>query len=129
MVKKLLLPQEIETFYIIPALRKYFAIFMKEAGMKQKDIADILMINTAAISQYTSSKRGGKVEFKTDIITEIKLSAARITDRTSYMKETQRLLHHIRMTNTLCDIHRQFSAVPTHCEPKDMGCHTKTYSV
>jgi predicted transcriptional regulator len=53
---KLLLPQEVETFYIIPALRKHIAIALKKSGMKQKDVADILQVNSAAISQYSSSK-------------------------------------------------------------------------
>lgn len=126
MVNKLLLPQEIETFYIIPALRRQIAFFLKEKGLKQKDIATILMVNTAAISQYTSDKRGNNITFKEPVLAEIKLSANNITNQFTYLRETQRLLQVIRHTNTLCEIHKQFSFVPDNCVPEDIGCHEMT---
>ena len=55
MASKLLLPQEIETFYVIPSLRRQLALCLKEKGMKQKDIAQLLGIDTAAVSQYLSA--------------------------------------------------------------------------
>src|SRR3989338_2993418 len=76
MVNKMFLhPQEIETFYILPTLRSYFARFLKERGMKQKDIAHLLMINSATISQYTSSKRGNKISFNEFTLKKKKKSA------------------------------------------------------
>ncbi len=123
MVNKLLLPQEIETFYVIPALRKNLAMILKNRGMKQKDIAAIFGINTAAISQYNSNKRGDNTVFNEHILQEIKTSATRIASKFSYLQEMQRLLNVIRQTKTLCQIHKQFSAVPEDCEPHAIGCH------
>ena len=123
MVNKMILPQEIETFYVIPALRKHLALNLDKAGMKQKDIAAILGINTAAISQYRSAKRGGKIKFNENILAEIGTSASRIGDRFSYIKETQRLLRVIREQGVLCTIHKQLANIPAHCEPKSVGCH------
>ncbi|MBI2669164.1 hypothetical protein HYX14_04960 [Candidatus Woesearchaeota archaeon] len=123
MVKKLLLPQEIETFYVIPSLRRHIALGLKERGLKQKDIASLLMINTSAISQYTSNKRGSQIDFDEQTLAEIKKSAALVTDRLSYLKETQRLLRFIRNTNALCQIHKLFSDLPSGCDPKLVGCH------
>ena len=122
MANKLLLPQEIETFYIIPALRRYFANYMKEAGMKQKDIAQILNINSAAISQYTNHKRGNKIDFNEAIIPEIKKSAGEIKDTHSYLKETQRILNVIREKKEICRIHKLFSDLPDNCHPEVVGC-------
>ena len=121
--KPLLHPQEIEVYYIIPTLRRYLALYLKQQGMKQKDIAVLLGVNTAAISQYTSNKRGHKVEFDDAILQEIQKSAALITDKITYFRETQRLLKHIRFTNTLCQIHKQFTDIPSGCEPRLIGCH------
>ena len=90
--KTVLHPQEIETFYIIPTLRRYFAIYLQETGMKQKDVAELLGINSATISQYRSNKRGNLVHFEPHIEAEIKLSALRIKSRLSYFKETQHIL-------------------------------------
>ncbi len=121
--KPLLHPQEIEVFYIIPALRRSLARYMKQQGMKQKDIAALLGVNTAAISQYTSNKRGHKVEFDEAILQEIQKSAQLIEDKISYFRETQRLLRYLRQTNVLCQIHKQFTGIPAGCEPQIIGCH------
>lgn len=127
MVNKLFLqPQEIETFYIIPTLRRHFASYLRERGVKQKDIAQILMIRSATISQYTSTKRGYKITLSSQILEEVKKSAGRIADPISYIRETQRLLKVIRFTGNICDIHKQVSVVPTGCEPLMTGCQPLT---
>ena len=123
MTAKVLHPQEIETFYVIPTLRRYFALYLKKSGMKQKDIASLLGVTTASISQYTSTKRGHKIHFESHIEDQIKESALRIKDRLSYFKETQHLLQLLRRSIILCQIHRQFSNLPLECDPKIVGCH------
>ncbi|HLD01120.1 MAG TPA: helix-turn-helix domain-containing protein [Candidatus Nanoarchaeia archaeon] len=127
MVNKLLLPQEIETFYLIPTMRRYIALFLKEQGMKQKDIAELLGIKTATISQYTSNKRGHRIEFNEKAVAEIRKSVSLLKDKLSYLRETQRLLQHFRETKVLCQIHHQFSDLPEHCEPQEIGCLTGGY--
>src|SRR3989344_4509554 len=88
MTKKTILhPQEIETFYIIPALRKQLALQLKSNGLKQKDIAELLGINSATISQYHSQKRGSQIKFPLCIIKEIKLSAKKIKSISKSKKE------------------------------------------
>ena len=115
MVNKILLPQEIEVFYIIPTIRKYIAINLKKQGLKQKDIADIMMIDTSAISQYSSTKRGNKIKLNSLVQTEIEKSCKNIKDAMSYIKETQKILRFIR-ENCLCEIHKQISKVPKGCK-------------
>ncbi len=108
---------------MIPALRRQLALAMKEAGMKQKDIAAHLGINTAAISQYKSKKRGEKIQLNPEIIEQVRQSAAKVRDQLSYVRETQKLLHFIRTSGTLCQIHKQLSTIPEHCEPQLVDCH------
>jgi predicted transcriptional regulator len=115
MVNKILLPQEIEVFYIIPTIRKYIAINLKKQGLKQKDIAAIMMIDTSAISQYASTKRGNKIKINKEVQKEIEKSSKNIKDPFSYIKETQRILRHIR-ENCLCEIHKQISTIPKGCK-------------
>ena len=123
MVNKVFLhPQEIETYYIIPTIRKYLAIFMQEQKLKQKDIANILGINSATISQYKSEKRAHKIHFDERIIQEIKTSAIIIKDRFSYLRETQRLLNLIREREFTCAFHKLYAEVPHDCNPKEVGC-------
>jgi uncharacterized protein len=122
MVNKILLPQEVETFYIIPTLRKHFAINLKERGLKQKDIAEILMINTSAISQYNAQKRGNQIQLNEEIKQAIKKSTKNIKDNITYLKETQKILRLIRTTKQICSIHKQFSVLPNNCDPEIIGC-------
>lgn len=122
MVKLFLQPQEVEVFYVLPTLRRHFAEYLEESGIKQKDIASILGVTPASVSQY-SKKRGHKVDFPPEILTEVKQSAAQIKDRFTYIQETQRLLALLRKSCVMCTIHKQFSSVPENCEPQVMGCH------
>lgn len=123
MRKAFLHPQEIEVFYVLPSLRKYLALALKSRGMKQKDVAQILGITPATISQYVSAKRAVHIRFNDEVLAEIQKSARQVKDRFSYLRETQHLLQFIRTSNALCQIHRQFSEVPQPCDPQDVGCH------
>ncbi len=122
MVNRLLHPQEIEVFYVLPALRKHIALSMKEQGMKQKDIAEVLQIEGATVSQYVSEKRANKITFNESLLEEIKQATARITDKLSMIREIQHLLRRVRETNTLCTIHHSISNLPENCTPTEMGC-------
>ena len=58
------MPQEIEVWYLIPALRREFTrIFIKDYGLTQKQTADILGITEAAISQYLRLKIANQIKF------------------------------------------------------------------
>lgn len=123
MVKKSMLhPLEVEIYYVLPTVRKHLALNMKEKGLKQKDIARWLGINTATISQYSSKKRGNRIKFNEKVLEEIKKSASKIRDQYTYIKEVQHLLQHIRETGTICEVHRQFSSLLLKCDPKKTGC-------
>jgi len=122
MVKKILLPQEIETFYVIPSIRKNMALCMKEKGMKQKDIAKIFDIRDAAISQYLSDKRGSKLKFENKILKEIRKSSKKVKNSATMIREIQRIIKIIRKNHMLCEFCHRFGNVPKGCNPKDMGC-------
>ncbi|MET1125232.1 MAG: transcriptional regulator [Archaeoglobaceae archaeon] len=46
--------------YVLPALRAQVAIELMKRGYRVKDIADLLGLTQAAVSQYIKSKRGQK---------------------------------------------------------------------
>ena len=54
------LRQEIEVWYVIPAIRKEIAKGLVKKGLKQRAVARKLEITDAAVSQYFNSKRGGE---------------------------------------------------------------------
>ena len=123
MINQILLhPQEIEVFYILPTLRRELAIQMKNNGLKQNKIAELLNIESATVSQYINEKRGNKIELNEEIKKEIAISANKITDKLSLLRETQKLLRLTRNSGFLCKIHKQFSNVPNECNPQLIEC-------
>ncbi len=112
---KLLQPQEIEVFYIIPALRRELARHMKEDGKAQKDIAKLLGVTEPAVSQYFSSKRAAQIKFKAALKAEIKTAARLITNETSLFHEVQRLLQLARQERVICQAHELYGGAPKNC--------------
>ncbi len=49
---------EIIVQYVLPAIRAEMAVRMKDEGMSQAQIARILGVTPAAVTQYVKSKRG-----------------------------------------------------------------------
>ena len=105
---KLLTPQEIEVWYLIPALRKELAkIFINEYGLKQKKAAECLGITEAAISQYLKSKRGSEIKFSDKALKEIKNSAKDVIEnKEDVMKKIYDLCVSFKKSKVLCDFHR-----------------------
>ena len=88
----MLMPQEIEVWYILPAIRKELAKTMLAKGMKQKEIASALNIAKSAVSQYIKEKRAKGIEFDSEMKAEISKSADTIiNDIRQLMPEMKRL--------------------------------------
>ena len=116
MSSKLIMPQEVEVFYIIPSIRKELACAMKAAGKKQRDIAELLCVKESTVSQYISEKRGAEFKFDKNIKEAAAEAAPRIKDKLSLISETQKLLRLVKESNVLCEIHKAVSDVPKGCD-------------
>lgn len=111
-----LMPQEIEVRYIIPSLRKELAIALSKKDLKQKEIAELLKITPAAVSQYLSDKRG-TLNFKTELRNEISLSTNKIIKNPKNLHhEIFRLTELVKKSGIICEIHRRYDKVPAECE-------------
>lgn len=110
-------PQEVEVWYVLPALRKELSIALKET-MQQKDVAKLLGITESAISQYSKQKRAAKLKFNQEIKKEIKKSAKRIEkNKTTVAEELQRLCKIIKKRHILCQLHKKYCKTPLNkCE-------------
>jgi len=134
-----MMPQEVEVWYVLPAIRREFARVMKtkdvprvgEDGkskqhrITQKEIAKMLGVTEPAITQYLLKKkgmrsRGDQVVIPERFLQEIERSAdAMIAGFEKGMKEedmfeimtreVNRIIKVIRDDGAMCDIHRQFS--------------------
>ncbi len=101
MKERLMMPQEIEVFYILPAIRKEMAMAMKAAGRKQKEIAKLLCVEESTISQYMNDKRAARLKLDEKVREEAGKSAGRVNDRAGFIRETQKLLE-LERKRTLC---------------------------
>ncbi len=98
-------PQEIEVWYIIPAIRKELVVALKEKGNSQKKIADLLNLTESAVSQYIKAKRGREIIFSKEVKDFIGDAAERVVDKTSAYRELQRIIQYVKKTKTICQIH------------------------
>ncbi|MFH1722811.1 MAG: helix-turn-helix domain-containing protein [Candidatus Altiarchaeota archaeon] len=53
------LPCESAVWYTLPKIRAEITQELVKRGMKQKEVADVLGVTPAAVSQYLHKKRGG----------------------------------------------------------------------
>src|SRR3989338_8090782 len=75
------MPQEIEVWYIIPAIRRELTKSMIDLGLTQKQVAKRMGITEAAVSQYLSFKRAKEVVFSNAVLDEIRKSAKKMMQR------------------------------------------------
>ena len=111
-----LLPQEVEVRYIIPTIRKEFALELSKQGLNQKQIAKILEVTEPAISQYLNNKRGVNVNIKNNSL--IKNSVNKIIkDNSLAYEEVYKVSKALMQDKSICEIHKLLDkTVPKGCE-------------
>ena len=105
------LPQEIEVWYIIPAIRRELAkILTKKYKLTFDKTGEILGVSKAAISQYINKKRAGLIKFPVSIKKEIEKSAELIVkNENSAVKEIIRILALLKKTRCSCGVCRRYN--------------------
>ena len=118
-----LLPQEIEVWYIIPAVRKEFArCLTTEHKLSYEKTGLALGISKAAVSQYLSNKRANKVCLDVKTKKEINKSAVLIFENPKVaMVEIQKILKFMKDNHCSCNVCKQYNKDVIkycNCEPK-----------
>lgn len=112
----MLQPQEIEVWYILPAIRKELAKELLKERISQRKIADLMGIRKSAVSQYLSGKRA-HVKLGKEILDEIKKSSKRISsNKADCFNEIQRICQLIRQKKVICKISIQLGKAPAGCK-------------
>ncbi|MFW9907134.1 MAG: transcriptional regulator [Candidatus Thorarchaeota archaeon] len=129
-----LMPQEVEVWYVLPAIRRELARVMIGKEIPQKQIAQMLGVTEPAVTQYKLNKskrsRGDQVEIPKDMLPELKKSAEVILraweerDEGDWVyeimtREINRIIEVLRDKGTLCDVHREYCA---HVEKECSAC-------
>jgi hypothetical protein len=112
------LPQEVEAFYVIPAIRRELARRLVATGMPQRAAAERLGVTPAAVSQYLANKRGTVHGYAPRVVAALDDAAARIaatTDPKVTRAAIDRLCTVMRDEKVICDLHRKHADVPGGC--------------
>jgi len=109
-------PQEIEVWYILPAIRKELVAAFKEKGKQQKEIAKLLNVTEPAVSQYVSEKRAKGITFPAEVKKFIKEAAEKIVDSESAFHQIQTINEFIKKTKVLCQLHAQIEGDLKGCD-------------
>jgi len=113
------MPQEIEVWYLIPALRKEIAFNLtKDENLTQRDAAKILGTTEATISNYLKSKRAKEVKFTPKERAMIKEKTQLILKNPkNIVRYLYELCEKLRGSKTMCDIHRKYEkGIPKDCD-------------
>jgi len=92
------LPQEIEVWYVIPALRSSIArCLISDFDASYEKVGNILGVSRAAISQYVKGKRAAKIKLPKELEPKI-MATCKILgkDKTKAVDEIDKLLNLMR---------------------------------
>ncbi|MCX6742260.1 MAG: hypothetical protein NTX24_03750 [Candidatus Pacearchaeota archaeon] len=115
------LPQEIEVWYIIPAIRRELAkSFIKKYKIKQNKVAELLGTTEAAISQYMHRKRAKDIKFSEEMVKYVEQSAEIILkDNKKVIGEMMKLIEVAKRQGVSCDICKKYNKGVLHlCSAK-----------
>jgi predicted transcriptional regulator len=113
-----LLPQEIEVRYLIPALRRELSkILSQEHSLKQKDVAKLLGLTEAAISQYIKEVRGQEMKFnEKELVIITKCANDMITEPAKSLDLLFKLSVVMRGSVAMCFLHKSMDGdLPEKC--------------
>jgi len=118
-----LLPQEIEVWYIIPAVRKELAKQLtKKHEFSYEKAGAILGVSKAAVSQYLSNKRANKVKLNAEVKKEIAKSAKVMSENPKMaLIEIQRIMKIMKDKKCSCDVCKKYNKDVLNycnCEPR-----------
>jgi len=99
------LPQEVEVWYIIPAIRRDMAkVLISDYNMSYEKTGSILGITKAAVSQYLNNKRAAKIRIHEKALEEIKKSCKKLASgKSDAVKEIEKVLAFIRKKSLHCE--------------------------
>ena len=105
------LPQEIEVWYIIPAIRREFSrILTKKHGMTLEKAGMLLGVSKAAVSQYLSKKRATSFKIPEKIKKEMEKSAKIMAKNGNFaVREMIKILNLIKKERYSCRLCKKYN--------------------
>lgn len=112
-------PCQITQWYLLPAISAELVKELKTLGVKQAEIARLLGVTPAAVSQYVKGKRGKVVTFTPEIKKMINKSAKKIAsgemDEEGLSREICELCIRARRSRLFCGLHKDLTGAKQDC--------------
>lgn len=112
-------PCQIAQWYLLPAISAELVRELKKLGVKQAEIARMMGVTPAAISQYVKGKRGKRLSFGTEMQKKIAASAKKIAtkafDEEKLMREMCELCISARKSGAACGLHQNLIGSTGEC--------------
>lgn len=119
-MKKLIFPQEIEVWYVLPAIRKQLALELIKQGLTQSQVSKLLDCSRASINQYTKQQRGHEI-LNQKIKSEVENSSSLIIkNKSTVFQEIMRVNQLVKNTGLLCQLHKKLGLAKCSCQS---DCH------
>jgi predicted transcriptional regulator len=119
------IPCEFIVWNILPSIRKELAkSLMRNYDLNQKQVAELINLSSAAVSQYLSNKRGGIMIINKDILREIDKSA-----RIIYENGTAQLTSQTCRICNLLKFTEPSSLDIGFCKNNEISCETAVWNI
>ncbi|MFQ5815481.1 MAG: transcriptional regulator [Candidatus Hydrothermarchaeaceae archaeon] len=111
-------PCELVVWYVLPSIKSDLTKELINRGMSQKDVASMLGLTEAAVSQYVKGKRGGKIQLEEGAKDAIGKLADEIVagGQLNLITEVCRVCGRVKADRTLCGPHMEYELVPKGCD-------------
>ncbi|RMD65722.1 hypothetical protein D6817_05560 [Candidatus Pacearchaeota archaeon] len=123
------LPQEIEVWYIIPAVRSEIArCLISDYKLSYDRVAKILGVSKAAVSQYIKGKRAAKIKLPKELRPKLMRSCKMmIKNKTTSTEEIIRVIDYIRSKRLPCVVCEKLrEGLPENC--RELRFNGKNYA-
>jgi uncharacterized protein len=98
-------PQEIEVWYVIPAIRKALALDLIKSGKSQRQVAFLLGVTEAAVSNYIKKKRAKDIDLPNEVKEFVNKVSVKIVDKRSAYYQVQQISNFVKESKALCKMH------------------------
>lgn len=124
MVQKIIYAEEVEVWYILPSIRKNLVEGLVKEGLSQKEIAKLMNLTEAAVSNYLKKKRANSKIFPQDFNKEIGISTKKIISNKKLLHSELLRLNKLAISKGIvCKLHKEKTVLKKH----ELPCKVCSY--
>ncbi len=112
---RLLHPQELKSLYVLPAVRRAFAVALKKKGIDQTRIAKLLGVTPAAVTNYLQSKRASSTKLSAGVVKRVNALADSATSFDDVRAGTHDIILNAWESKNVCGVCNTVNKTKSSC--------------